>query len=309
MWRLHRACRWIAAALVHHAGRSRRRQEDHHDRRPVAGRQPSGATRLGRTRRGPVRLLPVRPDHVGGRVAGEGAGSDRYRYRPGPVRQHLPLRHISAHPCGGASRGGTRQGLSSTPLLPGLAGVSIPTKQRSNGGSMNAVPRLSRRDFLKTSVVMGGGLVLAFVIPGAKRFAFANQAADGTAAFAPNAFLRIGSDDTVTVLIAHSEMGQGIWTALPMLIAEDLDADWSKIKVEHAPAAPTYAHTGFGMQMTGGSSSTWSEFDRYRQAGAAARALLMQAAATRFNVPLDQVRTENGEIIAGTNRVRYGALA
>ena len=175
---------------------------------------------------------------------------------------------------------------------------------------MNAVTQLSRRDFLKASAVVGGGLVIAFVIPGAKRFAFANPAAEAAStAFAPNAFLRIGNDDTVTVLIAHSEMGQGIWTALPMLIAEELDADWSKIKVEHAPAAPGYAHTAYGMQMTGGSSSTWSEMDRYRQAGAAARSLLMQAAATRFNVPLDQVRTENGEVIAGTNRVRYGALA
>jgi len=174
---------------------------------------------------------------------------------------------------------------------------------------MNAVTQLSRRDFLKASAVVGGGLVIAFVIPGAKRLAFANPAAEAATSFAPNAFLRISSDDNVTVLIGHSEMGQGIWTALPMLIAEELDADWSKIKVEHAPAAPSYAHTAFGMQMTGGSSSTWSEMDRYRQAGAAARALLMQAAATRFNVPLDQVRTENGEVIAGTNRVRYGALA
>ena len=118
---------------------------------------------------------------------------------------------------------------------------------------MNAVTQLSRRDFLKASAVVGGGLVIAFVIPGAKRFAFANPAAEAAStAFAPNAFLRIGSDDTVTVLIAHSEMGQGIWTALPMLVAEELDADWSKIKVEHAPAAQAYAHTAFGMQMTGG---------------------------------------------------------
>jgi len=171
---------------------------------------------------------------------------------------------------------------------------------------MNAVPRkLSRRDFLKTSAVVGGGLVVAFVIPGARRFASAAPAAS----FAPNAFLRVGNDDSVTVLIAHSEMGQGIWTSLPMLIAEELDADWSKIRVEHAPAAAAYAHTQFGMQMTGGSTSTWSEFDRYRQAGAAARQMLMQAAATRFNVPLEQVRTENGEVIAGTHRVRYGELA
>jgi isoquinoline 1-oxidoreductase subunit beta len=113
----------------------------------------------------------------------------------------------------------------------------------------------------------------------------------------------------VTVLLAHSEMGQGIWTALPMLIAEELDADWSRIKVEHAPAGQAYAHTMFGMQMTGGSTSTWTEFDRYRQAGAAARAMLVQAAATRFGVPVSEIRTENGEVIAGTQRARYGALA
>ncbi len=173
---------------------------------------------------------------------------------------------------------------------------------------MNASPTFSRRDFLRTGAVLGGGLVVAFVIPGARRIALAAPA--GTAAaFTPNAFLRVGNDDSVTVLISHSEMGQGIWTALPMLIAEELDADWSKIRVAHAPAAPAYAHTQFGMQMTGGSTSTWSEFDRYRQAGAAARQMLMQAASARFGVPIEQVRTDNGEVIAGTQRVRYGALA
>src|SRR5207253_7464072 len=85
----------------------------------------------------------------------------------------------------------------------------------------------------------------------------------------------------VTVLLAHSEMGQGIWTSLAMLVAEELDCDWSKIRVEHAPAAPVYAHTAFGMQMTGGSTSTSSEFDRYRQAGALARAMHVRAAAAR----------------------------
>ena len=176
---------------------------------------------------------------------------------------------------------------------------------------MNAVRNPSRRDFLKTGAVIGGGLVVAFVIPGAKRFAMAQETAAAAAAapFAPNAFLRIGNDDSVTVLLSHSEMGQGIWTALPMLIAEELDADWSKIKVEHAPAGQPYAHTAFGMQMTGGSTSTWSEFDRYRQAGAAARAMLVQAASARFNVPVSDIRTENGEVIAGEQRLRYGALA
>jgi isoquinoline 1-oxidoreductase beta subunit len=104
-------------------------------------------------------------------------------------------------------------------------------------------------------------------------------------------------------------MGQGIWTALPMLIAEELDADWSRIRVEHAPAAPAYAHTAFGMQMTGGSSSTWSEFDRCRQAGAMARALLVAAAAQRFSVEPLACRTENGAVISGSKRARYGELA
>src|SRR2546426_11309327 len=104
-------------------------------------------------------------------------------------------------------------------------------------------------------------------------------------------------------------MGQGIWTALPMRIAEELDADWSKSRVEHGEAAPVYAHTAFGMQMTGGSTSTWSEFDRYRQAGATARALLVQAAAQRFGVNPADCRTENGVVIAGNQRARYGELA
>jgi isoquinoline 1-oxidoreductase beta subunit len=127
--------------------------------------------------------------------------------------------------------------------------------------------------------------------------------------FIPNAFVRVGSDDSVTILLAHSEMGQGIWTSLPMLVAEELDADWSKIKVQHAKAAPVYAHTTIGLQMTGGSTTTLSEFDRYRQAGATARALLVQAAAQRFGVKPADCRTENGVVIAGKQRARYGELA
>ncbi len=167
---------------------------------------------------------------------------------------------------------------------------------------------LNRRAFIRTSATAVSGLVISFVIPGAGRFAFAQAAAAGKLPPA-NAFLRIGSDDKITVLLAHSEMGQGIWTTLPMLIAEELDADWSRIQVQHAPAAPVYAHPAFGMQMTGGSSTTWSEFDRYRQVGAVARNLLLQAAAKRFRVKTANCRTENGEVICGNQRARYGELA
>ena len=169
---------------------------------------------------------------------------------------------------------------------------------------MNAVTSLSRRNFMKAGALVGGGLVIGFVVPIGKRMALA--AAGST--LVPNAYLRIGADDAVTVLLSHVEMGQSIWTSLAMLIAEELDADWSKIAAVHAPAAPVYFHTIYGMQRTGGSTSLLSEFDRYRQAGATARMLLVQAAANRFGVPASQVRTENGVVIAGTHRVRYGAL-
>ncbi|NQD92027.1 xanthine dehydrogenase family protein molybdopterin-binding subunit, partial [Pseudomonas sp. CrR25] len=174
---------------------------------------------------------------------------------------------------------------------------------------MSSVTDTSRRRFLKNSAVLGGGLVVAFAIPGGQRYALAEVPASGAATFAPNAFLRIGSDDSVTVLLAHAEMGQGVWTGLAMLIAEELDADWTTIKVEHAPAAQAYSHSSFGMQMTGGSTSTWSEFDRYRQAGATARAMLVQAAAQRFGVEPTAIRTELGEAFVGSQRVRYGELA
>ena len=174
---------------------------------------------------------------------------------------------------------------------------------------MNRINPVSRRGFLKGSAVLGGGLVVAFVIPGANRFALGAENQGNV--FAPNAFLRIGNDNSITVLLGHSEMGQGIWTGLTMLIAEELDADWSKIRVEHAPAsAADYGLPGFGgMQITGGSTSTWMEFDRYRQAGAAARLMLIEAAAQRFDVAPLQIRTESGVVIAGDKRATYGELA
>ncbi|WP_454845797.1 molybdopterin cofactor-binding domain-containing protein [Pseudomonas farris] len=174
---------------------------------------------------------------------------------------------------------------------------------------MNRINPVSRRGFLKGSAVLGGGLVVAFVIPGANRFALGAENQGNV--FVPNAFLRIGNDNSITVLLGHSEMGQGIWTGLTMLIAEELDADWSKIRVEHAPAsAAEYGLPAFGgMQITGGSTSTWMEFDRYRQAGAAARLMLIEAAAKRFDVAPSQIRTESGVVIASDKRATYGELA
>ncbi len=174
---------------------------------------------------------------------------------------------------------------------------------------MRAAPELTRRGFLKTSTVVGGGLVVGFFVPTGMRRLLAQGAPEAAKLPAANAFLRIAPDDSVTVLLAHSEMGQGIWTTLPMLVNEELGADWSRIRVEHAPAAPTYAHTAFGIQATGGSTTTWSEFDRYRQVGAATRQLLVSAAARRWGVAESECRTERGFVMHGEKRLSYGALA
>jgi isoquinoline 1-oxidoreductase beta subunit len=169
-------------------------------------------------------------------------------------------------------------------------------------------PTYSRRSFLKTGGLFSGGLLLSFFIPaGAKRYI--PDADVSGAGFAPNAYLSVGPDGSVHVLLAHVEMGQGIWTTLPMLIAEELDCDWNKVIVEHAPPGKPYLHTLYGLQITGGSSTTWSEFDRYRNAGATARAMLIGAAAKKFGVSSADCRTENGYVIAADRRAGYGELA
>jgi isoquinoline 1-oxidoreductase beta subunit len=163
---------------------------------------------------------------------------------------------------------------------------------------------VSRRRFLQTS----GGLVIGFYV--APRTGLAAMQAPAPPPLPdPNAFLRIGEDESVTVILAHAEMGQGVWTGLPMLVAEELGCDWAKVRVEEAPAAAVYAHPVFGMQMTGGSSSTWSELDRYRYAGALAREMLIQAAAEQWKVDPSACRAETGFVVSGDKRLSFGKLA
>ena len=171
---------------------------------------------------------------------------------------------------------------------------------------MSAPLQIDRRNFLKAGGLLTGGLIVGFLVPTAKRVQAQGEPGKLPP---PNAFLRIGVDGSVLVILAHSEMGQGIWTTLPMLIAEELDADWSKIKAQHSAVAPVYAHTSFGFQITGGSTSTHSEFDRYRQVGAMARALLVAAAAERFGVKPGDCKTDNGFVFADGKKASYGELA
>jgi len=138
---------------------------------------------------------------------------------------------------------------------------------------------LARRGFLQVSAAIGGGLLVGFRWP--EKGADAPLAGD----FAPNAFVRIAPDGRVTVIINKAEMGQGPSTSLCQLLADELDADWSKVGFEFAPVDPVYAHPGFGIQMTGGSTSTFAMSLPMRKAGAAARALLVQAAGEKWKVP------------------------
>jgi len=173
---------------------------------------------------------------------------------------------------------------------------------------MSNIVNVSRRDVLRTGLLAGGGLVLGLHL--ASRAAGQPPSREG-GPFALNAFVRVGADDTVTVVVNHSEMGQGPYTSVPMLVAEELDADWAKVRFEAAPVAAVYNHTIYGIQMTGGSSSTWTEWERLRKAGATARAMLIAAAAAEWNVEPTTCGTEPGHVVhaASGQRVPYGKLA
>jgi isoquinoline 1-oxidoreductase beta subunit len=166
---------------------------------------------------------------------------------------------------------------------------------------------VNRRQFLKSSAALGGALVIGFWLPGRGR-AFAQPQVQRTTP--PNAFLRIGKDGTCTVLVKHLEFGQGVTTSLPMLVAEELECDWTKVRAELAPAEAVYAHTAFGIQMTGGSSSVWNSWDQLRTVGAQARTMLMQAAADQWKVKVSEVRAEKGFVLGPRGRkLSYGQLA
>ena len=151
----------------------------------------------------------------------------------------------------------------------------------------------------RTAIKCVAGLVLGFHLPAASHaqsgVARSFRPDGGTTSFAPNAFLRIGTDDLVTVLIKHIEFGQGPFTGLATLVAEELDADWAQMRAEHAPSNPAlYKNFLLGMQGTGGSTAIANSYDQMRKAGATARAMLVQAAANLWNVPPSEILVERG---------------
>jgi isoquinoline 1-oxidoreductase beta subunit len=176
---------------------------------------------------------------------------------------------------------------------------------------MGSMTNLTRREFLKVSAAVGGGMLIGFTLPGRSKAGLA-QAAEQE--FAPNAFLRIAPDNTVTVIVKHLEMGQGVYTGLPTIVADELDADWNLIRVESAPAnVALYANLAWGgtAQGTGGSTSLTNSWEQLRQAGAMGRALLIEAAAKTWKVSARGLRTENSFVIdpRSKRRASYGHLA
>lgn len=165
---------------------------------------------------------------------------------------------------------------------------------------------MERREFIRVAAGVGAGLTLAVSLDGCSE-----PAPSSTAAFAPNAWIRIGTDGVVTVMVDRSEMGQGISTALPMLVAEELDADWGLVRYQFAPANEAYYNPIMKIQATGGSTSVRAAWGPLRQAGATARAMLIGAAAAEWKVRPEECGTEAGFVVhAGSGRrAGYGALA
>jgi len=174
---------------------------------------------------------------------------------------------------------------------------------------------VSRRVFLQSTTAMGAGLTLGLWLDDAAAQMSGPGRAEGAnvaGTFAPNAFLRIARDNTVTVLCKHLEMGQGVFTGLPTLVAEELDAAWPQMRAAGAPAnAALYNNLAFGpMQGTGGSTAMANSYEQYRQAGAAARAMLVAAAAEQWKVPAASIAVKAGVVShASGKKASFGELA
>jgi isoquinoline 1-oxidoreductase beta subunit len=166
----------------------------------------------------------------------------------------------------------------------------------------------SRREFLKVSVAAGGGLLLGFALPRAYP---AEPAGSATAPFAPDAFIRIDRSGAVTLIMCQVEMGQGIYTAISQILADEMDADFKRVAVEAAPPNDAlYTNAALGFQVTGGSTSIRVFWMPMRKAGASARAMLVEAAAATWHVDPGACRTLNSEVIhePSGRRLPYGAL-
>lgn len=181
-----------------------------------------------------------------------------------------------------------------------------PDQYRTMLASFGEPAAPSRRGFLKGVAAVGGALVIGLHLEPGKAFAAAMT--DGPM---PNAFVRIAPDSTVTVLIKHLDMGQGVTTGLATIVAEELDADWGQVRAAFAPAdAQLYNNLAFGpIQGTGGSTSVANSWEQLRKAGAAARQMLVAAAAQKWGVPASSITIDKGRLASGSHSGSFGEFA
>ena len=176
---------------------------------------------------------------------------------------------------------------------------------------MTDIPNRGRRHFVSAGVAVGGGLLLSLTLPGSGKHASAAAGGAKSAPLGPqlNAWLQIAADNSITVIVDRSEMGQGVYTALPMLIAEELHVGLDAIQVVAAPVGDAYVNPGNGGQITGTSNSVQDAWDKLRMAGAQARIMLTMAAAKHWQVDIAECRALNGTIAARGKVLTYGQLA
>src|SRR3954452_5875184 len=180
-------------------------------------------------------------------------------------------------------------------------------RQAATVGRSQSESGLSRRGFLRVGAA-AGGLILSLRLP----FADSEAEAAGDDAFVPNGFVRIDSNGQVTLTMPYVEMGQGTYTSISMLIAEELEVDLKQVQLEHAPPnEKLYANPLLGEQATGNSNAIRGAWKPLREAGATARTMLIAAAAKRWNVDPASCRAQSGEVlhIPSQRRIKYGELA
>src|SRR4030095_13892686 len=167
---------------------------------------------------------------------------------------------------------------------------------------------LNRRTFLRASSVAAGGLLGSCYFD--RSWPATAQTQPPPKVYPPDAFIRITPDGNIVIQVNRLEFGQGVNTALPMVLADELDADWTHVVAELAPAADIYKDPVFGIQMVGGSGSIAHSFQQYRELGAKTRAMLVAAAASKWNVSAAQCRTEASVVFGpGGQKARYGEVA
>src|SRR6266566_4272866 len=168
---------------------------------------------------------------------------------------------------------------------------------------------LNRRSFLRVSGIAAGGLLVSLYLDLPVSAQQGNQAPPPKV-YPPDAFVHIRPDGTIVIQVNRLEFGQGVHTSLPMILADEMDADWSQVVAELAPAADVYKDPLFGIQMVGGSGSIAHSFQQYRELGAKTRTMLVAAAADRWHVTADQCRTEKSVVYGpGNQSARYAELA